>query len=210
MLYVERDFIERYSIPHIGPRARCCFRLPLISTTLQQRWQKKQWPRRICSQDQRHDSHRNSIFYHDCCRSGCLDVGGAIHLISTIVQKACEFLFLCLKFLIYSQLGSVVAIPALQHPSWQHKSFGCNIRTCTNRYALTWDLYYDANEVQIEGNMVSGHLASKPTASTRNCGPDMQLTGHVGQCEYQPLIASAKPADGLRERFIRRKQKRHV
>jgi hypothetical protein len=25
MLYVERDFIEGYSIPHLGPRARCCF-----------------------------------------------------------------------------------------------------------------------------------------------------------------------------------------
>lgn len=44
----------------------------------------------------------NYIFYHDCCRSGCLDVGGAIHSISTIVQEACEFLFLCSKFLTHS------------------------------------------------------------------------------------------------------------
>ena len=46
---------------------------------------------------------------------------------STIVHEACEFLFLSSEVLTHSQLGSVVAIPALQHPSWQHKSFGWNI-----------------------------------------------------------------------------------
>jgi len=81
---------------------------------------------------------------------------------STIVQEACEFLFLSSKVLTHSQLVSVVAIPALQHPSWQHKSFGWNIRTCTNRYALTWDLYYDAKEVQLKGICFLGTWPASP------------------------------------------------